>query len=341
VPPHRNLVPIESHRNGQRAGYFPRTMRTLLLELGYSEPPLFVSTLRLLCRNSYLWRVRVIIYERPMTDHIHRIRYVVEASTLRWTFEGGMREDAREALALLRHEAEEQMEQSQYHHFLSHTREGVEAVVMPAGYRDHIGCFTNQVKLTCALVQDLDEVVKEVKLLGEHEEESSQKITEREALCKRLREDAQKLRDKRATLEGMIKSRDELLMEMAEEYGLNHMGENDDKDEDDDGEGNTAAPPAPTPLGAALEEIIKEEAPMEMVPEQEALVAHVVILADAESEPPQPRLFNKIMRDYEESPPKMANGPLELDGLDDLDDPTKANTNVDEWFHEDRSNDRD
>jgi hypothetical protein len=30
--------------------------------------------------------------------------------------------------------------------------------------------------LTCALVQDLDEAVKEVKLLGEHEEESSQKI---------------------------------------------------------------------------------------------------------------------------------------------------------------------
>jgi hypothetical protein len=43
----------------------------------------------------------VIIYERPMIDHIHRIRHVVEATTPRWTFEGGMREDAREALALL------------------------------------------------------------------------------------------------------------------------------------------------------------------------------------------------------------------------------------------------
>jgi hypothetical protein len=36
-------------------------------------------------------------------------------------------------------------------------------------------------------------------------------------------------------------------MEMAEEYGLNHMGENDD-DEDDDDEGNTVAPPAPVLL---------------------------------------------------------------------------------------------
>jgi hypothetical protein len=84
-----------------------------------------------------------------------------------------MREAAREALALLRHEAEEQMEQSQYHHFPSRAREGAEAVVMPAGDRDHIGCFVDQVKMTRALVQDLDEAIKEVNLLGEHEEESS------------------------------------------------------------------------------------------------------------------------------------------------------------------------
>jgi hypothetical protein len=77
-------------------------------------------------------------------------------------------------------------------------------VVMPAEDRDHIGCFTDQVKLTHALVHDLDEALKEVKLLGEQEEESSQKITELEALCKRLREDAQKLKEKNTTLEGMI-----------------------------------------------------------------------------------------------------------------------------------------
>jgi hypothetical protein len=72
-------------------------------------------------------------------------------------------------------------------------------VVMPVGDRDHIGCFADQVKLTRALVRDLDKAVKEVKLLGEHEEESSQKITELEALCKRLREDAQKLKKEKIT----------------------------------------------------------------------------------------------------------------------------------------------
>jgi hypothetical protein len=61
---------------------------------------------------------------------------------------------------------------------------------MPARDRDHIGCFADQVKLTQALVRDLNEAVKEVNLLGEHEEESSQKITKLETLCMRLREDA-------------------------------------------------------------------------------------------------------------------------------------------------------
>jgi hypothetical protein len=38
-------------------------------------------------------------------------------------------------------------------------------MVMPVRDRDHIGCFVDQVMLTRALVQDLDEAVKEVKLL--------------------------------------------------------------------------------------------------------------------------------------------------------------------------------
>jgi hypothetical protein len=164
-----------------------------------------------------------------------------------------------------------------------------------------------------------------------------------------LREDAEKLWEEKTTLEGMIQSHDELIMEMAEVYGLNHMGENDD-DEDDDDEGNAATPPAPTPAPALApatvpKEIIEEEAPTEMVPEQEAPMAHEVILADAEPESPQPRLFNMIMKDYEESLARMENGPHELDDLDDLydldDDPNEGRSNMDEWFPEDGSNDRD
>jgi hypothetical protein len=101
-----------------------------------------------------------------------------------------------------------------------------------------------------------------------------------------LREDAQKLKEEKTTLQGMIQSHDELIMEMAEEYGLNRMGENDDdEDENDDNEGNTIAPSAPTPA-VVPEEIIEEEALVEMVPEQEAPVAHEMILAYAETKPP-------------------------------------------------------
>jgi hypothetical protein len=237
-----------------------------------------------------------------MIDRIRHICRVVEATTPRWTFEGGMREAAREALALRQHEAEKQMEQSRYRHFPSHTREGAEAVVMPAVDRDHIVCFVDQVKLTQALVRDLNEAIKEVNLLGEHEDESSQKITELEAICKRLREDAQQLREERTTMEGMIQSHDELILEMAKEYGLSRMGENDDdEDENDNDEGNAVAPLALVPA-AVPEEIIEEEDPVE-------------------------------------------NGPQELDDLDDLgdldEDPNEGRSDVDEWFPQDGSNDRD
>jgi hypothetical protein len=101
VQPRWNVAPTESHSDGQNAAYFLRTLRTVLLALGYCEPLLFVGVPRLHRGNSYLWHVRVIIYKRPTTDHSRRICHVVEATTPRWTLEGGMREAAREVLVLL------------------------------------------------------------------------------------------------------------------------------------------------------------------------------------------------------------------------------------------------
>jgi hypothetical protein len=59
-----------------------------------------------------LWHIRVVIYERFTTDRIHCIRQVIETSTPRWTFEGGMQDAAHEALAVLCHKEEDQMEHS-------------------------------------------------------------------------------------------------------------------------------------------------------------------------------------------------------------------------------------
>jgi hypothetical protein len=93
VPPRRNVVPTESHSDGQNAGYFPRTLRTLLLALGYSEPPLFIGVLRLLHRNSYLWHVRVIINERTndqsYSSHPSRGRGYHTEVDIRGRHEGG------------------------------------------------------------------------------------------------------------------------------------------------------------------------------------------------------------------------------------------------------------
>jgi hypothetical protein len=233
APPCRNDVPTESHSDDQDAGYFPRTLWSVLLVLGSNEPPHFIATLRLLRGNSYLWCVCVVIYEKPTTDRIHRIRQVVEAPVPRWTFETNMREEAHEALAILRHEADERMAQSQYCHFPRRAEEGVEVVILPAGGHDRMGCFTDQVKWTCALVRHLDEAIKEVMLLGEHEVESSQKIVELEAQCKKPREDTQRLEEERVTLEEMAESHDELLMEITKEIGLDHMGEDEDEEEEE------------------------------------------------------------------------------------------------------------
>jgi hypothetical protein len=151
-----------------------------------------------------------------------------------------------------------------------------------------------------------------------------------EALCSRLREDARKLKEEKSTLEGMVESHDELIMEIAKETRLDRMREDvEDEEEDEDANdgGDATAPLVPVPPATAAEEIIEEEGPIEMVFEQEAPVVHEVILTDPEPDLPQPRLYRMLMRDYEESPPRM------MDDLDDLDDdPNEGCSDMDEWF---------
>jgi hypothetical protein len=48
--------------------------------------------------------------------------------------------------------------------------------------------------------------------MGDRGEEANQRITELEALCKQHATAAQKLKEEKATLEGMVQSCDELIM---------------------------------------------------------------------------------------------------------------------------------
>jgi DNA repair ATPase RecN len=122
---------------------------------------------------------------------------VIEATTPRWTFGGGIHDAAHEALAALHYEEDDQMEHSQYWHFPSGACEGVDAEVVVARGRDHVGYLPDQVKLNYALNQDLDEAMKEIRQVGNHVEEVSQRITKLEALCKQHEEAAQRLMRRR------------------------------------------------------------------------------------------------------------------------------------------------
>jgi hypothetical protein len=165
-----------------------------------------------------------------------------------------------------------------------------------------------------------------------------------EALCKQYEEVIEKLKKENTTLEGMVQSRDELIMEIATKTGLNRMGEddhedddeddNDDEDDDDDDRGDAVAPsPTTAPPAAAPEFVVEEEEDLEeMVLEQEAPEAWEVILLKEEPEPPHPDLFTMLMRDHEEISSRM---------FDDLDDPTHVDYDMDEWFLKDGSHDHD
>jgi hypothetical protein len=144
------------------------------------------------------------------------------------------------------------------------------------------------------------------------------------------------LEEEKATLEGMVESHDELITQIAKETGLECMGEDAEEDEDANNGEVVAAPSIPVLPTAAPEEVVTLEDTVEMVPKQEAPVALEVILVDLEPEMWQPRLYHALMRDYEESLPRM------MDDLDDLDDdPNECQSDMDEWFPEDGSNDRD
>jgi hypothetical protein len=62
------------------------------------------------------------------------------------------------------------------------------------------------------------------------------------------------LEEEKATLEEMVESCNELLMEIARETGLDRMGEDEEEEEEDaDDGGDATAPPPPAPPAAVPE----------------------------------------------------------------------------------------
>jgi hypothetical protein len=96
-----------------------------------------------------------------------------------------------------------------------------------------------------------------------------------------------------------------------------------------------AVPPPSAPPAAAPKEI-DDEGPVGVIPVQESPVLHEVVLVHAEPKMLYLCLYHALMRDYEEHPLRME------DDFDDLDDdPDEGRSDINEWFPEDGSNDRD
>jgi hypothetical protein len=72
-------------------------------------------------------------------------------------------------------------------------------------------------------------------------------------------------------------------------------------------------------------EVIDEEGPVEAIPGQEVLMPPEVVMAEAEPEEPQLRLYHALLREYEENLLRLE------DDFDDLDDdPNEGRFDVDE-----------
>jgi hypothetical protein len=66
----------------------------------------------ILCESGALWVLEPVACACDHVQDVYDQSYLPQASAPRWTFKGGMRDAAREALVILQHEEDDQMEHS-------------------------------------------------------------------------------------------------------------------------------------------------------------------------------------------------------------------------------------
>jgi hypothetical protein len=76
----------------------------MLLVFGYHDAPLYFGKQNPLQSRGYMWKVHVVLYEKPTTDGIYRILHIHHASTPRATFNAGIWDAACQAMIALRSE---------------------------------------------------------------------------------------------------------------------------------------------------------------------------------------------------------------------------------------------
>jgi hypothetical protein len=138
----------------------------------------------------------------------------------------------------------------------------------------------------------------------DQEREAKSRIEDQETLCKQQEQGITKLQPGNMNLELGMKSREELIKEMANQLGLDGLSGDDDEGD--------AAGTIHEDVAKARNDAHEEEDPEMLIPEHEFHEALEVILPEEDlespSEPLQPILFTQLMRDYDESPSRKISG---------------------------------
>jgi hypothetical protein len=203
-----------------------------------------------------------------MIDGIRRIYRIHYAFAPRAMFNAGIRDAAREALMALRNEKAKTLQGSKFRHFPSKALRSSEVHVHSNVHDDPTGRLKEQVRLTKALV----EAIQEIEDLHNSYEEQEQ----------------------------LIKDHDDLIVELLDE--VEDSDDNSDNDSDDEGnnEGNGDGNDGGDDN---IEEVPEQEPEQEPILE---VAEDPYILPQAMLPPPvfpQPNLYQKLMQDFTENPP--------------------------------------
>ena len=123
---------IKAHSSGLHAGYLPNALEYMLRGLGYDDTPIYFGERTPLRHSGYAWRVRVVIFKKPEEEYVSIERATYYAPAPRATFEDGIRDAAREALARIRQEMDEELRHTQYAHLPMKAHEDARTVVRRA-----------------------------------------------------------------------------------------------------------------------------------------------------------------------------------------------------------------
>jgi hypothetical protein len=177
------------HSKGFEAGKAPMILVEMLQRLGYTKAPVYHG-LRQIYPGREEWTVEVCLYGSPEGDDNYEIVGIHKAMAVRASFEAGIRDAARQALARVCERHRSALRGTSYDYFPRRER-GSRDIKVKATTHEHSGVAREQVLLATTLHEDLDEALDEL-----------------QDTRKRLRDAEAQIRELQKSLNGMSSSSD-------------------------------------------------------------------------------------------------------------------------------------